>query len=207
MKFFRFNLFLILISFLHLSCSSGDGKNVQVNGLQGPYVEKNDRQLLISVVLENVFTDGGLRYPLHEIKDSYIEIAPHQSSKGTLFAASLNIDEILNGDVKELPEMSLPGGRALPGVSRGKLPASAFTIDRFPNTVIYVGSEVFGIFVPVKGLNVGQGILTFRYYIKGHRAGNLSVVGHDANGENEGLLLMLDLNETVKQKLKDLGYL
>lgn len=206
MKVFNF-VSLITVSVLFLfSCSKGGGKNIQIDGVKGPYVNKVEDDVKVSLVVESLSLDTGLRFPVPKFENSYVEITPDQNSDGTLFSASIKIEDLLDGNVTQLPEMSLPGGRALPGVASGKLPASAFTIEKFSNTTVYVGPEVFGLFVPVKNLGMGEGILTFRYYIQGNRAGNLSVVGADANGENEGILLLLDMTETVKQKLIEKGY-
>ena len=66
----------------------------------------------------------------------------------------------------------------------------------------YVGPKFFGVFVPVN-MNIGvDNIITARYYSGKARAGNISIVGKDSNGENSGFLLLLDMSATVKRKLK-----
>jgi hypothetical protein len=66
----------------------------------------------------------------------------------------------------------------------------------------YLGPKFFGVFVPVK-LDIGtNNIVTARYYSGKVRAGNISLVGPDENGENSGFVLLLDLSSSVKKRLK-----
>ena len=199
----RYSLLLLtvlgLLSFT--ACNGKDNSNVKIDGVDGPTVTLLEDNLMITMVLENVQLDGGLRYNIPKYPNSYIEISPDLQSAGTLMAVSISIDDMLNGDLQGLDPQKLPGGRALPGVASGSLPAVAFSIEKFNNMSVYVGPEVFGIFVPVD-LNVENSILSFRYYIAEKRAGTVSVVGNDQNGENGGLLLMLDISGKWKKILK-----
>jgi hypothetical protein len=69
----------------------------------------------------------------------------------------------------------------------------------------YLGSKFFGVFVPVK-MNIGtNNIVTARFYSGKVRAGNISLVGPDANGENSGFVLLLDLSSSVKKRLKKIA--
>ena len=77
----------------------------------------------------------------------------------------------------------------------------AFSIENFHNMTVYLGPDVFGLFVPVS-LGMDNSIATFRYYVGGTRMGNLSLVGNDANGENGGLLLLLDMDSTTTKRLE-----
>jgi hypothetical protein len=65
---------------------------------------------------------------------------------------------------------------------------------------LYVGKDVFGVFLPTK-VGVDGAIASFRYYIGEKRAGTISVVGADENGENSGVFLMLDMKGQVKSQL------
>ena len=100
--------------------------------------------------------------------------------------------------------LTLPGGRALPGVASGTLPAIAFTIEKFHNISMYLGPEVFGVFVPVK-LGLEGSILSARFYSDEKRIGNISIVGEDENGENAGVLLMLSMAGSTKRYLKSVA--
>ena len=113
---------------------------------------------------------------------------------------SISLKDILDGNLDQLDPMTLPGGRNLPGVSGGSLPAVAFSIVKFNNMSFYLGKDIFGIFVPVK-VGVDGAIASFRYFIGDKKAGTISLVGNDANGENAGVLLMLNMKGQVKTQL------
>ena len=65
----------------------------------------------------------------------------------------------------------------------------------------YIGPKLFGVFIPLH-LNMPGTMLTARYYVSSSRVGNISLVGEDANGENSGLLLLLDMSTQVQSQLK-----
>ncbi len=192
---------ILLAAVFGTSC--GDGKtSLEIPGVTGPNLALQQDNLLISMVFDNIQLDGGLRYNIPQYNNSYIAIEPDLQSAGTLMSISVSLDDVFNGDLQLLPPQSLPGGRNLPGVSSGRLPAVAFSIPKWKNMSFYLGPKFFGVFVPVK-LDIGQdNIVTARYYSGSARAGNISLVGPDANGENSGFVLLLDLNSTVKRRLK-----
>ena len=92
----------------------------------------------------------------------------------------------------------LPGDRPLPGVAGGKLQSVLFDLGSFKDITVYVGDKNFGIFVPGP-INIGPAIATFRLFIAKKRAGNLSLVGPDQNGENAGVLLLFDITAPAVQ--------
>jgi len=195
----------VFLSLLVTSCGSGeDGRNITIPGVDGPTVTLNQDNVLIAFVFDNLILDGGIRYAIPRYPNSYIEVSPDLQSGGTLMAVSLSINDVFSGSLQQLPAQLLPGGRPLPGVATGRLPAVAFSIEKFNNMALYVGPSVFGIFVPAN-LGIGNSIATFRYYTEGSRTGNISLVGADTNGENSGILLMLDMNNTVKKRLQSVA--
>lgn len=195
----------LLVSAITTSCGDGsDGRNIQIPGVDGPTVTLNQDNVLIAMVFENIQLDGGLRYPVPKYPNSYIEVSPHLQSGGTMMAVSISLDDVFNGDLQRLDPQALPGGRPLPGVPSGSLPAIAFSIEKFYGMGFYIGKSVFGLFVPIKGLGIGNSVVTARFYSSGSRVGNISLVGEDTNGENSGILLMLDLGK-YKSKLKKLA--
>lgn len=196
---------LLFTGFAVFSTSCGDGgsaKNIQIPGVIGPKVTLLQDNVLISMVFENINIQGGLRYNIPKYQNSYIEISPDLQSNGTLMAVSVSLQDVFNGGLDQLDPQALPGGRPLPGVVNGRLPAVAFTIEKFKNMSFYLGPKVFGIFVPIKGLNIGGSIVTARFYTGKTRTGNISLVGEDTNGENSGFLLMLDMGSRTTKKLK-----
>ena len=185
------------------SCGTGtSASNIQVPGVNNMSVTLNQDSVLISMVFQSIQIDGGLRYNIPKYPNSYLEISPDLQSAGTLMAINVSLKDVLGGSLQTLPAQTLPGGRPLPGVTTGRLPAVAFTIQKFDNMSFYLGPQVFGVFIPIKGLGIGNAIVTARYYTGANRIGNISLVGEDANGQNGGILLMLDMGTAVKAQLK-----
>lgn len=183
------------------SCGEGNS-SLQIPGVDGPNLVLQEDDILISMVFENIQLQGGLRYNIPQYDNSYIEIGPDAFSAGTLMTINVSLDDVFDGDLQLLPPQSLPGGRNLPGVATGRLPAVAFSIPNWNNMAFYLGPKFFGVFVPVK-LDIGQdNIITARYNSGNARVGNISMVGPDKDGENSGFVLLLDLNSTVKRRLK-----
>lgn len=183
------------------SCGNGtSASNIQIPGVRKSAITLNNDSVLISFVFESIQLDGGLRYNIPKYPNSYLEISPDLQSAGTLMSINLAIKDVANGNLQLLDPQTLPGGRSLPGVAGGRLPAVAFSIEKFKGMSFYVGPKLFGVFVPLKNLGIGTSIITARYYVSSTRVGNISLVGQDANGENSGLLLMLDLSSTTAQK-------
>lgn len=197
-------VFLSLIGLLSFTSCGGDSSNVKLEGVDGPHVSLLQDNLMISMVVENMEIQGGLRYNIPKYPNSYIEISPDLQSNGTLMSVSVSLDDLLDDDLLGLDPQRLPGGRALPGVINGQLPAVAFSIENFNNMSVYLGPEVFGIFVPAS-LGVDGAIATFKYYISDTRAGTVSLVGSDEDGENAGVLLLLDIKGKWKKKMKKIA--
>ena len=182
------------------SCGNNTSSNIQIAGVQGPNVSLLQDNILISMVFENIQLEGGLRYNIPKYKYSFVEISPDAQSSGTLMSISISLKDIINGNLDQLDPQTLPGGRNLPGVSAGSLPAVAFSIEKFHNMAFYLGKDVFGIFVPVT-VGVDGAIASFRYYMNSKAAGTISLVGNDAKGENSGILLMINLSGATKTQM------
>lgn len=192
---------LLALGLFSTSCGNGGAgtSNIQIPGVSKSSVVLNNDSVLISFVFEQIQLDGGLRYNIPKYPNSYLEISPDLQSAGTLMSISIAIKDVANSSLQLLDPQSLPGGRALPGVAGGRLPAVAFTIEKFHGMSFYVGPKLFGVFIPLNNLGIGNSIITARYYAGKARVGNLSLVGADATGANGGLLLMLDLSSSAAQ--------
>lgn len=182
------------------SCGNNSTSNIQIAGIKGPNVTLLQDNLLISMVFENVQMDGGLRYNIPKYKYSYMEVSPDLQSSGTLMSISVSLKDVIDGGLDKLDPQKLPGGRNLPGVASGALPAVAFSIEKFHNMSFYLGKDVFGIFVPAT-VGVDGAIASFRYYVGQKAAGTISLVGNDDKGENSGVLLLLNLTGATKTKM------
>lgn len=196
---------VISIGLFSTSCGPG-GYNLEIPGINGPNVKMFEDNVMITAVFKNVQIDAGARFNIPKYPNSYIEISPDLESDGTLMVVSVSLQDIFHNDnVDSLDPMTLPGGRPLPGVAGGTLPAVAFTIEQFNNMAFYLGPKVFGIFAPLSGLDMAGGIITARFYTGSKRVGNISLVGEDEEGENGGFLLMLDMKKKTKKKLKKIA--
>jgi len=186
------------------SCGKDGGNNIDIPGIRGPIVNIIEDTIIISFVYEKFAIPAGARFKIPNYEHSYVEISPDLESNGTLLQLQISLQDVMGGDLETLDPQRLPGGRPLPGVASGELPAVAFTIEEFHNVSLYLGKHVYGVFVPVK-LPLKESIPTFRFYIDGKRMGNISLVGKDSNGENDGVLLMLDLAAETKQLLQEIA--
>ena len=188
--------FLILtFALTGLSCKKGgpDG-GIEIEGIDGPHIVVEDGYMSISSVFHNIELLGGLRYSIPKYPNSYLEIGPDFETEGTLLSIHIAFSDLGSNDLEKLDPQTLPGGRPLPGVRSGRLPAIAFKVEKFNNIHIYAGNSFFGIFLPMPSLDVKYAILTARFYLDdGSRAGNISLVGQDYHGENAGFLLLLNL--------------
>lgn len=200
-----FTSLLIVTSLLFTSCGKEDGKNVKIPGVQGPILTLIEDNIMISMVFEKLNLDFGGRFTIPQFPNSYVEIGPDAFSSGMLFAFSISLKDVLGDDIPYLDPQTLPGGRPLPGVIEGRIPAVAFTIEQFYDVTLYLGNKFLGVFVPVPhGILdfMGDRVATYRFYVEGKRAGNVSVAGPDQSGQNAGVLLLLDFNDFIKSKLK-----
>ena len=192
------SLFLGMSLLATTSCGSGSS-NIQIPGVQTPEITMLGDTLLISMVLENLQLEGGLRYNVPKYPNSYIEISPDFQSSGTLIAISVSVEDVFGTGAQSLDPQTLPGGRALPGVASGRLPAVAFTIESLENMSFYVGPKFFGVFVPVEFGAPANSIITGRFKSGKINAGTLSAVGPDTNGDNSGVLLLIDLQSKAAE--------
>ena len=129
-----------------LSTSCGDGtsaSNIQVPGVNNMSVTLVQDNVLISMVFEGLQIQGGLRYNIPKYPNSYLEISPDLMSSGTLMAISVSLKDVFDTSLQQLDPATLPGGRSLPGVAGGRLPAVAFSIEKFKNMGFYLGPKVF----------------------------------------------------------------
>jgi hypothetical protein len=186
------------------SCGKGTGKNVHIDGVVGPKVAFINDTFTMTVVLTNVSIDQGLRIPIPKLPNSYVEVGPDLQSNGFLISLGIAVQDLvslLKGKIDLVDPLTLPGGRALPGVVAGYLPGIAVEVPQWDHMVFYMGTNVFGAFVPVK-IPLQNYMATFRFYDdSGDQIGNISVVGEDTNKANSGFLLLVDIAGKVAQLL------
>jgi len=195
MKFVRSFIFSIIATMILLltACGGGNNKNPQIDGVTGPNVSMVNGMIVTSMVFQNIVIDGGATIPIPKYPNSSFQIGPDFQSSGTLLSLSLSVEDFLGNQGVGLDPQTLPGGRLLPGVVGGALPAIAVAIPNLNNSVLYVGPEVIGLFVPFEKLDLSGAIITFRFFnSERNPVGNISLVGSDANEKNAGILLLMD---------------
>ena len=201
-QFFRKNhllkCLLVVTTMMAVSCGDNNS-NMEIPGVNGPSLNISQNKILINAEFLKIDLGREAEFLIPSFTDSKLSLSPNGQG-GTNFKVELSLEEIL-GDVDFRDPQSLPGGRALPGVSTGSLPGISFTVPSFHNTTVYVGKNFFGIFYPVN-LGLDDGIISSRFYLGKKAVGNLSLIGADDAGENAGFLLLLSINDTTKKYLK-----
>ena len=182
--------------------SSAMEMELEVPGMQGPYILLEENTLNISLIIEQLSFDGGFRKDIPRYRDSYIEVSPDAGSEGVIVSMQFSIDNFFDTELYGEERQKLPGGRALPGVPFGRLPGVRLTVDALNGTTFYLNKKFFGVFIPFH-LNIGtNNIVTYRYHTKGQRAGNIALVSVDEYGENSGLLILLDIGKKTRNALQ-----
>lgn len=200
-------LMVVAISSLTLSsCGGGSGKNVKIPGVDGPRLTFIENQMLLSLTLTEATLDFGTRVPFPKMENSYVEVGPDLQSKGYLIQVGVNLKDLqtlLKDEIQSIAPQALPGGRPLPGVVEGQLPALALVVPKLNNLVFYVGPKVFGFFIPVKFPKEMNGFMaTYRFYdTEGTAIGNISVVGADSSNRDGGILVLLPIRDKTADML------
>jgi len=192
---------VLSFSLFFTGCGGKQTTNIQIPGVSGPKVTLQSENIVIDMVFEKILMEGTLHYAIPKLENSYVDLAVDPATGGAHLAFIININGLLKGYGSQVDPLKLPGGRLLPGVLSGSLPAVAFTIEKFKNVTFYIGKTVFGFFVPFDS-GIDNSIVTFRYYVGTTRGGNISLVGRDPQGENSGLLLLLDMTNQAKNQLQ-----
>ena len=197
----------ILVAMLFVSmfglvgCNNDGGVNVEIPGVTGPTVTLNGEHVLINMNFDNLVMEGEITIPVPQYADSSVTIKANPNG-GAMMTVKVSAADLLDDSLQELDPQALPGGRALPGIAAGSLPAVAFTLPDFYNMSVYIGPDVFGFFVPVENLGTQGAIASFRYYIGDKASGTISLVGTDNAGDNAGILLLLNIDIATKSFLR-----
>jgi hypothetical protein len=196
-------LAFVLVAFVS-GCGKGTDKNPKIDGIEGPTVSFVDNKFLMNTVFTKLQLPVSGRIPVPHMPGSYLEIGPDFQSYGTLLTAALDIRDVqklAKDQFRLLDPLVLPGGRPLPGVVEGYLPAIAVQVPKLHNVVFYFGPEVLGAFVPVD-LPFDDVVMTYRFHdAAGERVGNISVIGKDSSKANSGFLVLVDIKGKVKTLL------
>jgi hypothetical protein len=186
----------VLMAITLTACGgAGTGQNHTIEGITGPDVEVVNGRLVLSMVFQNIHIDGGGTIPIPKYPNSSVQFGPDFQSSGTLLVLTVSVTDFLGDKGTFFNPQTLPGGRPLPGIAAGVVPAIAIQVPQLMNMVFYVGPDVIGVFVPFSKLDMAGTILSFRFYNKaGAPVGMLSLVGSDAQGKNAGVLALIQAN-------------
>ncbi len=195
-------LFFTVVGLSTFTTSCGGEGNVSIPGVQGPNINILEDNLIVSMVMENVNLIGGATYKVPKYKNSYIMFNPNLEGPGAVLSFTVSLDDLFDDDVTELDPKTLPGGRMIPGVAAGALPAVAFSVEKLKNMAFYVGPKIFGIWVPLPKFDLYGFGWTQQYKVGSRRVGNISLFGKDANGENAGFFLALSVKSSQEKMLK-----
>jgi hypothetical protein len=189
-----------LLAFAGCNSPTTGSNTWSIEGVDGPTLTYSNNVATIYATLTNVTVTAGATVPIPDMPNSSIEIAPNVQGGGMLLQATISAADVAKlAGANLLPPTELPGGRPLPGVAGGTLPAIAVQVPALDNITFYVGANVFGLFVPVGNFSTDQIIGTFQYYDSSNNLmGDISVVGEDANGKNSGFLLMISIPAAAK---------
>ena len=191
---------IIFLTLFGFSSCVGTGTNLEIPGVKGPNLTLTNTHVLITAVFQNLNLAVGLRYKIPGSKDSYIELSPDLQSSGTLLSVGLSIEDVFGSKVDDLVPMGLPGGRALPEISGGRMPGVKFSIKNFANMVFYLDDDKYGIFFPMNitiFMPVG-----FDFHVGSKVVGRMHIISPDLSNANSGFLLMLNRDINVIKKFQ-----
>lgn len=195
-------LLALTLGLFMVSCKKPNNGPIQIPGVKGPNIEIVDQNMVISLDFETISFEFGGVFDIPKITGSTVGVGPSLETGGTLLQLSLDMNQITNGNIELNEPTALPGGRPLPGIRDGKLPAVSMTVPKFKDMTFYLSKKVFGIFVPFK-VGIGD-IITYRLVVKERFIGTISLVGQDTDGENSGALMLINLTRQNKAMLRKL---
>jgi hypothetical protein len=186
----------LIASVIVTGCGKSGGKNSIIPGVTGPVISHVNNAFMLTMTFKDLKLDQGLRIPIDHTDNSYIELSPSLDTQGSIFAVSLADADVLKlSGTSLLPADALPGGRPLPGIPTGILPAVAVSVNSvewLKHSVFYFGKDIFAIWVPV-ALPFDQLVLTSRFYSsQGAQVGDMSLVGRDTDRKNSGVFLAIN---------------
>lgn len=200
-KWFRFIKLVVLTVAMALATSCGNQPTGLPNipNVQGPIFNVVDGQVMITFNFLKLNSNFGGKIPLPKTKNSSVEITPNIIDGGTTAQFLLDVEDLRSAGLGVVDPVTLPDGRTIPGVPGGKLPALAVNVHEILDTTFYFNTSLFGMFIPINGLNTAGLSAYYKVVIKEQDAGLLGLVSSDAQGENAGFTLFLRL-DTLRNK-------
>lgn len=126
----------VLMAITLTACGgASSGKNPLIQGVTGPDVEVVNGRLLLSMVFNDIHIDGGATIPIPKYPNSSIQVGPDFQSGGTLLQLTVSVADFLGDKGTFFNPQTLPGGRPLPGIAAGVVPAIAIQVPQLMNMV------------------------------------------------------------------------
>jgi hypothetical protein len=202
-----FTLKALLLSFVIVltpSCGQQGGDLPNINGVQGPYFNVVDGQVLMTFKLLNMQVDAGLKVPIPKTTRSFLEFSPNMIDGGMMLQVYMDVEDLQSIDIGIGDGNYLPDGRPLPGVPGGKLENSLRIDTEFHDVSFYYHQQLFGIWIPVGFETAGiSGYWDIK--VNDKRAGFLGLVGDDpVRDYKAGAIVLLRLDTLKDKQLKKL---
>ena len=191
---------------LATSCGQQAGGLPEINGVKGPMFNILNGQVLLTFKFLNVNFDGGLKVPVPETRNSYMEFAPNVEDGGMMLVLYIDAEDLQDMDIGIGDGNTLPDGRALPGIPGGRLENSLRIDTPWKDISFYYHKKLFGLWIPFGFETAGiSGYWNMNFNDK--RVGFLGLVGNDPNrGYTAGGVVLLHTdalkNKQVKQMLE-----
>ena len=135
----------------------------------------------------------GAKLPIPDIEGACVELIPQIGNTPASILLSVPAKAFDNPLFRLRDPGTLPGGRPLPKVAEGKLPAVALVVPQWNNVVFYLGLEVAGLFVPTKGKDPDLQITFPISDDSGRQIGFITRITQE-NGENGGYFVSFNWN-------------
>ena len=192
---------LCLTSALAFSgCRNGTATG-SIEGVKGPTVKYDTKFLTVSMTFETLQIEGGFTMPVPDHPNSTVSLGPDLKTGGTLLTYTIAVPDL--GTSLNMVPTTLPGGRPIPGVAGGSLPAISFEVPQLNKAVFYVSKDYVGFFARTDFLKMQNAIITFRLNdSNGKYMGTVSAVGPDALAQNSGVLVLLSIDKLTGNAIR-----
>lgn len=142
----------------------------------------------------------GVKMDIPDLAGAYVELVPQVGKKDAYVFISVPSKEFENEKFKLRDPATLPGGRALPKIAEGKLPAVAITIPQWNNVVFYLGLEVAGVFTPTRSKEPDVNLTLPFSDNSGRQIGFITRIPQE-NGANSGYFVSFNWNMATTNPL------
>jgi hypothetical protein len=189
---------------LATSCGNQAEGLPQINGVKGPLLNIVDGQVMLTFKFLNVNVDAGLKAPIPETRNSYMEFSPNVQDGGMLFVLYLDPEDLSNVDIGIGDGNTLPDGRPVPGIPGGRLEDSLRIDTPWRDISFFYHKELFGIWMPF-GFETAGISGYWNMHMNNKNIGFLGLVGNDqVRGYKAGGIVLLKINALKDKKLQSL---